>query len=298
MTLAAALVLSFFFALPAFLSVRAYGQVTLRACLFGGLGVGAVPALLGALGLFATDEAWDGGAPSVVDHVPTLHGLVSLATLAAMMTALGVASAFVFWLVLTACRALPAINRHTEVMPRALPTAAAVLLAFGLTGFVVSLPRITRDRSCHNIFRDDKTPPERLTLTLSIPRSDWPRLRALATDFAQRDGLSLRDDSADSRNPFDLNICGEGRATIMIEELSHEIGWIGASGPAPAPAPPARGEITGVVIDIYALSPDTAWQGSTRDLVATLDRTWPGRLSVMGDDGKHPARPKWLPPAP
>lgn len=282
LSLGASLVL----ALPFFLAVRTFGRVGLRSCLFAGGGIGGIPvAVFGTLGMFAEESAYDAGAPSVVDHVPTLHGIGQLLLFIGETTALGIASAFVFWLVLVACRALPAINRDYAVMPRAVPAAGLLVLAVALTTLILSLPELTKDGSCHNVLRDRNYAAPSLTMRLTIDKRDWPKLRQIAAGFAAAHRLSYRDDGQAFRL-LQMSLCTEPGIAIEMDEESRVAGI--ATDAAPA------GELSNVAINVYAENPNAPWQPVTRDFVRTLDAAWPGKLTVTGDNGVSLKRPPWL----
>ncbi len=275
-------------ALPAFLVVRSVARVGLKSCLIGGAGIGAIPfTVLGVLGLFGADRESDAGGPLVIDHVPTWHGIAQTALFIAEMTAVGIASAFVFWLVLAVCRALPAINRDMSVKPRGLVAAGLLAVAVALSGLIFSLPALTMDRSCHNLLRDRTDAAPFLSMRLTIPRRDWPKLRTLATGFSASHRLSFRDEGRAYRL-LQLSLCTEPGYVLKMEEESHDIGM---ATDAPAPLP-----VSAVLIEVYVECPYAPWRTLTRDFVRALDTAWPGQLTVSGDEGKTLPRPKWLEP--
>src|SRR5581483_6658270 len=71
--------------------------------------------------------------------------------------------------------------------------AVGVMLAAG----IFAIPSITKDRTCHNMFRDGNrtsiAPQE--TIELQLVEYRWPELRKLLADFRAAHNLSVRDSS-------------------------------------------------------------------------------------------------------
>ncbi len=106
------------------------------------------------------------------------------------------------WLILRITGSVPATGTAIEPTPNqnlgctrnggfGIGLAAVGLL---LAGAVAAIPSITRDRTCHKMFRDGRTSiGPQASLDLQIAIDDWPKLTKMFEQFGNEHQLSFRD---------------------------------------------------------------------------------------------------------
>jgi hypothetical protein len=269
--------------LPLFLIGRAKALVNLASCLGGGFLVGASP--IGVLtwpewGRHYHSNASIDGVPTIVDGVPTAAGWLNYAEGLLQFGAYGALGGFTLWLVLKwlgapapttdplngGARPLSApISKHRQTVA----AAVSVMLAIG----IFAIPSITKDRSCHNMFRDgDRTsigPEENIELQLDEYR--WPELRKLLADFGAAHNLSIRDSSETRPGVVEIlgvSLCNDSGINILAVKQHWEPRGLESIPPSPE----------GVNISIYELRPGSGWEQVAKDLVSSMSEKWPGKV--------------------
>ena len=262
------------FGLPLFLLLRAKGWINLLTCIGGGFLIGAIP--LGVVGWPLSPSTgsniWVAGVPTVVDGIPTAAGWMRYGIYLMLLGVDGALGGLVFWLAL---RRLGAAQRS------AVYSLAAVALL--LTGALFAIPSITKDRTCHNMFRDGRIAiAPQLNFTLEIGIGDWQKLIDAMKDLKAPGSRSLRSDK-NSILGFDtltLSLCSEAGYNISATE-------IGGARREPA---------TSVNVLVYEMTPGSGWQEPVREIVARLEALWPGKIQFKDSNGKTVPKPKELAP--
>jgi hypothetical protein len=120
---------------------------------------------------------------------------------------------------------------------------------------VFAIPEITKDRSCHNMFRDGRSSVlARASLNLLIGRDDRPKVASVLEHFAASHGLQSRSDR------YFVSLCN-GQGLIITAD--------------------AMG------IGLYYLGDDDGWRAPARDLIATSSRSWPGKIQFRDANGHN-----------
>ena len=260
--------------LPVALFYRGKGWTHLGAAMVGAFVIGAIP-----VGIFAwpvspslrTTASVD-GVTTILDGVPTLAGWLGYVKMLAMFGALGAAGGLVFWLTLRCSGAL-AVTCPQPARPACGRSRTGILLAgiaITASAAVAALPSITKDRSCHNLFRDGRSSARpKVQIDLDIATDDWPSLAALLGQFAASRGMSFRD-ASENRSAvkiLGLSACNENGLVITADEL------LFASRNY---APPVAGG--GTPVSVFDLNDGVGWQPLAQDLVAMLDAQWRGKV--------------------
>jgi hypothetical protein len=209
-----------------------------------------------------------------------LAGWVGYFKLLAEFGALGATGGVMFWLTLKFSGLLRASDVGST-RPLLNQSRIGILLAgVAITASVAvaALPSITRDRSCHNIFRDGRTsvsPKVRIDLDIAI--DDWPRLARILEDFGGAHGMSFRNASEDRPGVkiLGLSACSEQGLVITAFELL----WASRNY-----APPAAG--MGVPIGVFDLNDGIGWQPLAQELVGALDSAWQGKVRFRDGSGR------------
>jgi hypothetical protein len=149
------------------------------------------------------------------------------------------------------------------------------------------LPAITKDRTCHNMFRDGRTSAStKVNIDLDVMPQDWPRLATLFQQFSSSHHMSFRNSSETRPNVVEilgLSACNEeGQVVLALEQR-----WASRNY---SPLSPGRG----VAIGIYDVGDGAGWQPLGWDLVALLDSEWHGKVRFRDGDGRLVERPAAL----
>ena len=246
----------------------------------GGFLVGAIPFGIVSLPIGPTSETIDGVA-TVVDGVPTLEGWLKYAETLSVFGMFGVLGAVVFWLVLKVCGVFPAEGRD------AAPSRLA-RLRFGipLTGLAVlalagiaAIPSMTKDRNCHNMFRDGRTTATtKVNIELDVSLDAWPAMTDLLRKFGVAHKMAFRDTSRSQPGvveAMDISLCTEDGLNILALDqrwASRHYEPLIAGG--------------GMNVGVYDLGSGSGWTPITHDLIAAFKAQWPGKVHFR-DRGGH-----------
>src|SRR5690349_2091584 len=121
------------------------------------------------------------GAPSARHSSP-----VKLTSTPFQNGLLGAIGSIVFWLVLRWTGALQtiALNPPAPIASRNRPAVLILTTAIITSVAVMAIPSITKDRTCHNLFRDGRTfASPKVNIDLDIDLEDWPRFTTLLQQF-------------------------------------------------------------------------------------------------------------------
>jgi len=193
---------------------------------------------------------------------------------------LGTAGGLVFWLTLRHSGVL-AVTRQVPAETTLGRSRIGIFLAgtaVAASVAVSALPSITRDRSCHNMFRDGRSSARPMAnIDLDIGMDDWPRFTKLLEGFGTSHGMSFRNsnDSKPSVEILGLSACSEEGLVITANEFR----WASRSY-----APPMAG--WGVPIGVFDLNDGIGWQPVAQELVAALASEWPGKVRFRDGNGR------------
>jgi hypothetical protein len=279
--------------LPAFLLGRFLGRVNLIFSAIAGFIIGAVPiALLTLLTLGGTFSASTNGIPTIINGMPTLAGWLEFLKSWMSFGGLGALGGIAFFLVL---KLTGDGIRDTEITPAVArriswATSGLAILAILLTGTALAIPSITKDRTCHNMFRDSRTSiGPKVNARLAIPPADWPQLTQVFEQFGRANELSFRNDSHDQSGTvrvLGLSLCNDQGLNIDAIEQYWERS--GASVP----------EKDGVALGVYEVREGSNWPHAAHALFAELEAHWPGKVQFKDGRGQIIAAPDELRNAP
>lgn len=216
--------------LPLFLLLRHWRWVNA----FSSVGAGF---LVGTTGIFfLTLGQFDSGSSSSVNNVPhvingvlTAAGWVSYLKFLAFFGVLGAFAGFVFWCILKWSGGAVSAEKvpHTDGVKNTVGAGIAVAAVVAMAA-VFAAPAATKDRTCHNIFRDTNTiGPAFTSIDLSIATDNWPKLVQLFREFAAANELSFRNSSRDefgARRILDLSLCNEAGVNIEAKMERWSVG--------------------------------------------------------------------------
>jgi hypothetical protein len=281
-----------FLGLPCFVAIELKRGVNTISAIVAGFAVGAVP--FGVLGLLPKGNysASTNNVPTIVNGIPTLAGWIEYLELLLTFGALGALAGLVFWLTLKWCgrrttvaeSAATRIHRtpFTQLSISAGTFALAVLLATG----VFAIPDITKDRTCHNMFRDGRTSVgSQVSMNLAIGMEDWPKLTEIFERFGTAHGLSFKNSSQDRPNAFrdlELSLCTDQGADIVARDPR----WASKNFES------IYGR--GTFIAVYELRGNSGWQHLAADFLADVEAVWPGKVVFRNGKGQIIPRPEGL----
>lgn len=249
----------------------------LEAC-GGGFLIGALPIGILALPMSPTmrTNASVGGVQTMIDGVATAAGWVQYFELLSGLGACGAVGGATFWLILRLCGVLaPDRAASSPSRPRQIRVGAAIAgTAILLTAAIWSIPSLTKDRSCHNMFRDGKTSVgPKVMLDLEIPPSEMPRLVSLLQAFGMQHAMALQSAGGypSSLDVKWIDLCTEDGFNLTARRMP--------SG--------SNGKQNLVLIGIYALRGDTEWAPAGREVMIALDAEWPGKAQVRETQDTH-----------
>ncbi len=262
--------------LPLFLLLRHYGWINAFSSVGAGFLVGATGIFFLTVGQFNSGFSSSiGDVPQVINGVPTAAGWVRNLKLLGQFGALGAFAGLVFWYILkwsggaVRMRDPPRVSDDKKIKAGT-GIAVAALVA---TVVIFTAPAVTKDRTCHNMFRDAQTiGPPLASIDLSIATDNGPTLIQLFREFAEVNQLSFRNAGRDefgARRVLDLSLCDESGVHITAKtEL-----WA-----------------AGIGISVRRLRDSADSAKLARDLADKLKLRWPG--SVTFRDVRGNAIPK------
>ncbi|MBT8399765.1 MAG: hypothetical protein KJO98_04755 [Rhodothermia bacterium] len=224
-------------------------------------------------------SASTGGIQTIVDGTPTLAGWTQYLYAVATFGALGAAGGVMFWLWLRMAGALPAAAADTPVLN--VSKQGSVLFPLAIVVFaigILSLPTVTKDRSCHNVLRDGRSHiRSQVNIDLDIEEEDWPALQEIFDSFSSVHELSFRDASEvrpDVVRTLYLSVCNEGVTISTAEQRWASQGYR------------AFMEGRGVGIGVYETQEDSAWRHVAQQLVSRLEQSWPDKVRYRDGGGR------------
>src|SRR5687768_5789164 len=198
----------------------------------------------------------------------------------------GAVGGLVFWMALRASKALDAKQPAQRVRPSRISSAAILaLLATALSGSVLAIPAVTKDRTCHNLLRDRRDgigPTARIRLNASP--EEWKSLVEVFERVGRHLGLSFRNLSRDTPgvvHVLHLSLCS-GSGVIMMANEQH---WLVGDVPAEPPE---------IAIGVYESKEGSGWRIPARALVAALEERWPGKITFSDERGRTVSKPAEL----
>ena len=272
--------------MPLYLILRLRNRANAITAAAGGFVVAAIPSLLMSLaGLGGNLSAKTNGVQTVVNGVPTLAGWIEIGETVLMIGIFGALAGETFWIVLRLSGAFGPANADDTApgkmtrRPLAIARSAALTaLAMLLSGSVLAIPSITKDRSCHNLLRDRSSIGPKVVMRLQIEPMDWPNLAELFRKFGGAHSLSFRDythEQPGTVQVLGLSLCNEDGIAITAHEqrwASQKIQALGVNG--------------GVFVSVYETREHSRWPAPAREIIDQMDAAWPGKLSFQ-DGGGH-----------
>jgi hypothetical protein len=178
--------------LPLFLIFQSKRWVNAISSVAGGFIVGIIPGGLLA-GLLQSGARLPASVNrvTVVEGMPTTTGWISYIEFVVLLGSFGALAGFVFWLVLKLSGGLAITAQAAEHgSPRRSHAGFRIgfaVIAMLLMGAVVAAPSIVKDRSCHNMFRDDRTTiGVKVRVGLLIGVDDWSKLKMVVEEFSAK----------------------------------------------------------------------------------------------------------------
>lgn len=270
--------------LPLFLFLRSKSRIGIIACALGSFAVGALgPAVLGLLGMLGggSYNAWTGGRATVLNGVPTLAGWLEFALGVGTTGLIGLAGGLAFWLTMRLSGQIPAGPKAAETPDGISPAIfrAIAATAISSTCAVLLLPSITKDNSCHNLFKDGPLSFHHLQIyaDVALAHEDWPALTQIFTNFAAAHSLSLRSDQHIRRREIlsrSLDLCNEAGVSINIWDNL----WLDRSHA------PARTK--GIKLRVEEFKVGSDWNLLAHELVDKINATWPEKIVFRGLGGE------------
>jgi hypothetical protein len=279
--------------LPLFLVFRSKRWINVISSITGGFLAGAIPGGLLAWPLRPGSRSSSSinGVPTVVDGIPTTAGWVHYMELLVYLGSFGALAGLVFWLVLKLSGGLAiTAGGDDHGSWRTIRWGSAIgfsVVAVLLAGAVVAVPGITKDRTCHNLFRDGGTHRgAKVNIDLQIANDEWSKLKNVIADFSVKRELSFRDSSQtrpDVVSVLTLSLCDDRGTNILVNEQRWALRDF---------APPIAGR--GVGITIYEVRVNSGWESIARDLVSDLEAIWPGKVQFRDGNNRIIPMPKGL----
>ena len=265
-------------ALPLFLLLRELSWVNAFSAAAGGFAVAIIGGVLITIGQFNRGFSSSAdGVPQVVNGAPTVAGWLSYFGSLAYLGLLGAIAGLVFWCVwkwsggaASPDKDSPRITNNKGAKTGLGLGAAALVTMIAVFAF----PAMTKDRTCHNKFREAGTiGPALVYIDLSIASDDWPKLVQLFREFGATKQLSFRNSGRDefgARRELRLSLCNEVGANVEARQEA----WA-----------------AGVGISVHQLRDGAGSRLLAKDLVENLEGTWPGTVRFRDARGQMTSRP-------
>jgi hypothetical protein len=156
------------------------------------------------------------------------------------------------------------------------------LLATALSGSVLAIPAVTKDRTCHNLTRDRRDgigPVARIHLNASP--EEWKVLAEVFGRVGGDFGLSFRNKSRETPGVVHvlyLSLCSESGVVVMANERHRLVDELPS-------------ESSGIGVGVYETNEGSGWRTPARALVAALEERWPGKVTFLDERGRTIAKP-------
>jgi hypothetical protein len=275
---------------PVFVVFYRKGWVNAVTCTGGGAAIGALPC-----GLFAWPwnpgsgfSSWSHNTPKIIDGVPTAAGWLEYAELTGMFALHGALAGLVFWLVLKLSVA-PKVTGESQGRAsrwqRRAP-AVSLVMALVLIAGVIAVPALTKDRTCHNMFRDGRQSiVPQVNIDLRIEKDDWSRLAAVLSTFSAANGMHFRDSTRiePAMHYLHLSACNDHGVNIHV----HDMRWTHRNF-----EPLIAGR--GVPVGVYEVHDNSGWPRIAGALIADLEVAWPGKVAFLDQRGNEIPVPQYL----
>jgi hypothetical protein len=243
--------------------------------------------------LHGPDQASVDGVPTVVDGMPTLAGWISYAQFLAFLGACGALAGLTFWLILK-FSSEKADQATTQPQPKSGSRRDSTRIGIGiasagvlLVGAIVAIRSITKDRTCHNMFRDGRSSiGPKVNMDLKITVDEWSRLAEFFERFGATQGLSYRNANESRPNVFEtlgLSLCSEQGINILAIDQR----WEGRKSEP-------LGSDHSVAIGVYEATENSDWRRLAQDFIAELNTAWPGKVEFEDKDGRVIPMPEEL----
>jgi hypothetical protein len=259
--------------LPIYLLLHWRGLVTRGVVLVLGVLIGAGPWAWFAWPLRHPElktTASSGGVQTMIDGVPTLAGWMEYGVVTALFGFIGLAAAAGFWVVLgkhepkSAGAADPQAPSPIDARPRrwqSVAVAAAIAV-------IAILPMTTKDRSCHNVFRDVPTyslgfgghsARPKVVLYFPARTQDWNDISRALVAHGKAHDLQVLDmtEQDESSKQLYVSLCNEGGTVISILDRVYSFG----------PPQEARDEQS---IAVFGMRPDSDWERQAASLEGVM----------------------------
>lgn len=260
--------------LPLFLFLNWMGWANALSAILAGFAIGSIPIGVFFWLLRNTDSgssSWSGETPTMVEGVLTLAGWIEYAETLALFGGFGAIGGLAFWLVLKTARPRAGYGRGissganlpihaTNILHK---SGATIVFVFAVG--IASIPAITMDRSCHNMFLDGRQSiGPVLTIDLQIFDSEWSGLLETVRKFAKDHDLSFRD--TDETSPgvvprHQLSLCNDSGVNVYIRKQVFR-----------------TVEGNGQYVVIYQMHENADWQELAGKLVEVLNTRWPNKV--------------------
>jgi len=239
-------------ALPLVLMFRHYNRLNPATTVCSGFLIGIVP-----ISIWIWPLGFGDGAPA---------RLLSYAQAILPFGVFGAMSGAAFWAVLKGVRSAD-VSRHWVGLG-----AGALAVA------LVVLPILSKDRSCHNPFRDGRNHIRPvLNIDLNLEESNWEAVHAFYQHFSENNRLDFKgtiDRSSNHVSLLSLSMCREPGLHVQTNEQE----WHDSESAFMADR--------GVSISIFQTSESADWRQLARPLVEELNREFPKLVRYRNGDGE------------
>ena len=263
-TLVHALVLG----LPLFFFLRSKNRAGIIACALGGFAVAATPF---SVSILIIDRGVPGPTGALVEWI-------EFASAAALVGLCGAAGGLAFWVGRRISGQSDKPPNDIDARPSTLRAWTFVILTGLLVCALFFVPSLVRDESCHNLFRDGRTSiGPKVGAEIKLRTEDWPALVQIFSDFGVKHSLLFRHIEHTQRGNViwrTLSLCNEAGITIKVDDAL----WL-----AQTYSPLAD---RGTMIEVFELKTGSEWNSLARELLETIDATWPHKSTFRGAKGR------------
>ena len=217
---------------------------------------------------------------TIVDGVPTLAGWLAYLEGLGTFGAFGATGGLAFWLTLKFSGVLAPSPVETFVLDHRQARVGIALASVAViaSASIAAIPGITKDRSCHNMFRDGRrSVAPKIRIDLDADLEAWPSLTTLLEEFGPAHGMTFRNSTVSKPDVrvLGLSACNELGLVITADEQR----WASRNF-----ASLIAGQ--GVLIGVFDLNDGSGWQSLASDLIAALESEWPGKVRFRDGSGR------------
>ena len=259
--------------LPIYLVARSRGQDSAFVAALIGFIAGAIFPIILTLSGPAADQAALGETATVVNGSYTAAGWLRNLFFIGFFGTLGLSGGLIFWVTVQR-RQIFGGQEPSTLGPLGVPLLSVI--AAGIIGAVVYIPRAAIDRTCHNPLRDGRTSiAAAASFAVRVGVNEWRNVETEVEEFGREGAWSIRTDVRPDQDFqwLQISLCKEPGTSFLVQGY------------------PEIGEVD---FTVYQPQGGSGWQRDFRVLYDRMERRWPSKIAFQNARGQSTGPPAWV----